>query len=356
MAKTYSTLAERLSQIEKSITTLQDNISNIKISPFRVVTELPSVTEAETEVIYFVPSSESGEENVYDEYAVINGAFEKVGTYATSVDLTQYATQDDIADMLTKTEASTTYQSKGNYAEEAAMLQISNSIGAFKVLNCLDDLGNLDTVPGAVAYYSYLTGPVPISSIKIGLENTYAAVGRFHVVKAVMPTVSGNIVIQFEGDPMSGLDSLFIITLQADESLTNLDAIIETGYGVTIPDYFWDSYNATIDDVEIDDELWTIHIIKDGVITQNGFLMFNYILSLSNRCYLSEINCSDITAFDNTLMFYGTEGVIPFELTDSQWRIEQAEYYRRLDKIKLGFTRIDSFVDYIDKVFNLLKK
>ena len=67
---------------------------------------VPTVEDAEPNVIYFVPREEGEAGDVYDQYMLIDGAIEAVGT--TEVDLAGYVkkddievvTDDDIADML----------------------------------------------------------------------------------------------------------------------------------------------------------------------------------------------------------------------------------------------------------------
>ena len=65
-------------------------LNAIKIS---IVSSLPSVSAAQANTIYFVPSGGSAGDT-YDEYMLINGAFEKVGN--TAVDLTGYLRDTDL--------------------------------------------------------------------------------------------------------------------------------------------------------------------------------------------------------------------------------------------------------------------
>lgn len=79
-----------------------DLIGDITTVTFQVVDVRP--TTGEGNIIYLVPSDSSEDENVKDEYIYIDGSWELIGT--TKIDLTGY---------LTKTEATSTYQPKGNY-------------------------------------------------------------------------------------------------------------------------------------------------------------------------------------------------------------------------------------------------
>lgn len=53
-----------------------------------IVETLPAVEEADDETIYMVPDNQDGDEDVYNEYMLINGDYEKIGD--TYVDLSNY--------------------------------------------------------------------------------------------------------------------------------------------------------------------------------------------------------------------------------------------------------------------------
>lgn len=85
--------------------------STLDVNLFRVVSALPE-EDIETDKIYLVPSSTTGENNIYTEYTYVNSAWEKLGEYNSSVDLTDY---------LTKEEATELYQPVGNYATKTEL-------------------------------------------------------------------------------------------------------------------------------------------------------------------------------------------------------------------------------------------
>lgn len=63
-----------------------------------VVDVLPSVTDADPKAIYFVPVSGTQEEdNIKDEYMLINGKWEKIGT--TRIDLSGYWSKTELKAM-----------------------------------------------------------------------------------------------------------------------------------------------------------------------------------------------------------------------------------------------------------------
>lgn len=59
-----------------------------------IVTELPSVDQANEHVIYMIKASLEDENNIYEEYMIINGQWELIGSSA--VDLSGYYTKDEI--------------------------------------------------------------------------------------------------------------------------------------------------------------------------------------------------------------------------------------------------------------------
>lgn len=62
---------------------------------FKVVNELP---EQDTEnAIYLVPGTDGAEDNLFDEFIFIDGKWEKIGSAAVAVDLTDYVKKTDYA-------------------------------------------------------------------------------------------------------------------------------------------------------------------------------------------------------------------------------------------------------------------
>ena len=88
----YYTKAEMNELLDENYWTKQETaaaIANIQTMKIVVVEELPAVENAAEYTIYLVPAEDDDEGNVYDEYLVINHAWEKIGS--TAVDLSQYA-------------------------------------------------------------------------------------------------------------------------------------------------------------------------------------------------------------------------------------------------------------------------
>ena len=73
-------------QTDSAISTAIANADHLKR---KIVTSLPGTEEADEHTIYMVGSGAGSEDSVYEEYMLINGGFEKVGS--SKVDLTNYA-------------------------------------------------------------------------------------------------------------------------------------------------------------------------------------------------------------------------------------------------------------------------
>lgn len=76
-------------QTDSAISTAVANAPHLKRS---IVEALPDVGEADANTIYMVGTGEGSQDSVYEEYMLINGGFEKIGS--SEVDLTNYATKD----------------------------------------------------------------------------------------------------------------------------------------------------------------------------------------------------------------------------------------------------------------------
>ena len=73
---------------------IENNVISLDYSYdlFEVVTELPTENINENK-IYLLKDTDGGEENAFVEYIYVNGKFEEVGKFKTTVDLTGYATE-----------------------------------------------------------------------------------------------------------------------------------------------------------------------------------------------------------------------------------------------------------------------
>lgn len=67
----------------------------IDLNIYQVVETLPT-SNINTNKIYLLLSSSSGDQNIYSEYIRVNNAWEKLGEYKAEVDLTQYIKTADV--------------------------------------------------------------------------------------------------------------------------------------------------------------------------------------------------------------------------------------------------------------------
>ena len=82
--------------IKQWVKALTDGLKSVSISK---VDSLPEVSAAKQNVIYFVPAQGADSENTYDEYILVDGAFELIGT--TRVSLEGYARQQWVTQQIT---------------------------------------------------------------------------------------------------------------------------------------------------------------------------------------------------------------------------------------------------------------
>ncbi len=69
-------------------------IAGIETLKIKVVSALPIISEAESNVVYLVPATDSENGNLFLEYMLINGAWELIGT--AGIDLSGYVTKTDL--------------------------------------------------------------------------------------------------------------------------------------------------------------------------------------------------------------------------------------------------------------------
>jgi hypothetical protein len=60
-----------------------------------IVVELPDAEDADENTLYLILAEDGGGSDIYDEYMLIDGSMEKIGS--TRIDLTGYLTEDDLA-------------------------------------------------------------------------------------------------------------------------------------------------------------------------------------------------------------------------------------------------------------------
>ncbi|MCM1077884.1 MAG: hypothetical protein NC344_06935 [Bacteroidales bacterium] len=84
------------SYIDKAIKGVEDKVSQIDLSLFKVVDSLPTA-DINPDKIYLVLSASKGTNNTYTEYVYVDGKWEIIGEYKAAVDLTPYVKFTDLA-------------------------------------------------------------------------------------------------------------------------------------------------------------------------------------------------------------------------------------------------------------------
>lgn len=77
-----------------------DRISTLDLNIYRVVDDLPSIpsmSDEDKNKIYLKVSVHQGEANKYDEYLVVNDAWELLGQYEAAIDLTEYVGKKELS-------------------------------------------------------------------------------------------------------------------------------------------------------------------------------------------------------------------------------------------------------------------
>ena len=91
-----------------------------------IVEDLPEVGSADANTIYMVGTGAGSEDSAYEEYMLINGAFERIGT--SDVDLTDYAKKTDVTaaiNNLDKTDAAVANQYVSSVSQENGVITVA---------------------------------------------------------------------------------------------------------------------------------------------------------------------------------------------------------------------------------------
>lgn len=127
-------------QTDSAIATAVANADHLKRE---IVEELPDPGEADENTIYMVGTGEGSEDSAYEEYMLVNGAFEKIGSSA--VDLTDYAKKSEVD--TAKSEAIAT---AGTNADSKIAAKVGD-IGSSTVKQYVDQ-AETDAVASAKSY------------------------------------------------------------------------------------------------------------------------------------------------------------------------------------------------------------
>ena len=128
---------------------IQTAVANADHLKREIVASLPEVEAADEHTIYMVGTGDGSEDSAYEEYMLINGGFEKIGT--SEVDLTNYATKSYVD--TAKSEAIST---AGTNADSKITAKVGE-IGETTVKQYVDQ-AETDAVSAAKSYADGLAG------------------------------------------------------------------------------------------------------------------------------------------------------------------------------------------------------
>lgn len=142
----------------------------IDFSFYNLVTELPT-SNIDTNKIYVLPSDSGGDKNLYTEYMYINGSWEIIGTYAASVNLDGYATQEWVN-------------------EQIANVDVSDELSNYYTKEEVDNKGYLTAVPDTFVTEEELGTAISDKVDSSALTESLEA----YALQADLETLSGNVL------------------------------------------------------------------------------------------------------------------------------------------------------------------
>ena len=232
---------------------IENNVISLDYSYdlFEVVTELPTENINENK-IYLVQDTDGGEENAFVEYIYVNGKFEEVGKFKTTVDLTGYATEEWVSEQgfLTEVPVATTETDGLMSADDKEFIEAAvYGFGAIETTVFNSDTQMLITLP-------------------LNRKNQTQS-------KGYLELRSGTHFKTINGQPIIGSGD---ITIENDTDLSNYytkEEVDNIGYIKVIPDTYIteDELSAQLEDKVTEKDLNDARneIIKDVGDTINGF-------------------------------------------------------------------------------------
>ena len=149
--------------------------STLDTTVYLIVDTLPS--EGDENKIYLLESEDNGD-IIYTEYRWYDNDWHEIGQRTPEIDLSGYLTTSDASltyqqkgDYLTKAEASSTYQEKGNYLTKSEALSTYQPI--IDDYATSEDIDNLDQ-----KFNDYVT-TTTLNALRIYLENRYQGKGEY---------------------------------------------------------------------------------------------------------------------------------------------------------------------------------
>lgn len=163
-----------------------DNTINVTLDTtvFKVVPSLPdSPASEDMNKIHLVPSESTGENNSYKEYLWVNGKWEEIGTYVSTVDLAPYLTKEDAGKTYQKiTDSSLQTQDKtvvGGINEVLAGLEevvkpyvinLTDLLAAQDSESISTAIGGIDNLNGTVQKNQVIFGTLANGTVAVGIR------------------------------------------------------------------------------------------------------------------------------------------------------------------------------------------
>lgn len=163
-----------------------DNTINVTLDTtvFKVVSSLPdSPTSEDMNKIHLVPSESTGENNSYKEYLWVNGEWEEIGTYVSTVDLTPYLTKEDAGKTYQKiTDDSLQTQDKSvvgginevntelKEAVKPYVINLTSLLAAQDSKSISTAIGGIDNLNGTVQKNQVIFGTLANGTVAVGIR------------------------------------------------------------------------------------------------------------------------------------------------------------------------------------------
>lgn len=147
----------------------------LDFSFYNLVTELPT-SNIDSNKIYVMPSESEGDKNLYTEYMYINGAWEIIGTYAASVNLDGYATEE--------------WVNEQGFAYGSDLEALSGTLDNYYTKEDINNKGYLTAVPDTFVTEEELSTAIENKVDSSALTESLEA----YALQADLETLSGNVL------------------------------------------------------------------------------------------------------------------------------------------------------------------
>ena len=336
----------------------------LDFSFYNLVTELPT-SNIDSNKIYVMPSESEGDKNLYTEYMYINGAWEIIGTYAASVNLDGYATEEWVEnlnyvsaeELANQGYATETFVNQGLSGKQETLVSGTN----IKTINNQSLLGSGDIAIDLSLFKVVSELPVETSDIDINkiylvqsqdgedgnvyieymyVNNSWEEVGKYkaainldpYALKTDVEAV-GNRVTELSGNV---LDNEVVIAA----ALTDLEETKADKTEIPSLDGYateeWVNQQGFL--TEVDGEF-----ITETELTAKGYATESWV---NEQGFLTEVAGEFITESELTAKGYATESWVNEQIANVDVSDELANYYTKEEINNKGYLTAvpDTFV------------